>query len=190
MIPPDFEWFALVVLPLLIFAARIFDVSCGTLRIVFISRDMAVPASLIGFFESMFWLLAVTQIMQRLSSPIYYFAYAGGFAAGNYVGLMIERRIALGMVVVRVITRREVEALIAALGEQGYGVTLLRGEGLTGPVNVVNVVVARKKTGDMLEILRTKNPDAFYTIEPIARARAVEHASERTLLPRFARQRK
>ncbi len=190
MISPDFEWFPLVILPILIFMARIFDVSCGTLRIVFISRDMAIPASLIGFFESMFWLLAVTQIMQRLSSPIYYVAYAGGFAAGNFVGLQIERRIALGMVVVRVFTRREVEALIGALGAEGYGVTLLRGEGLTGPVNVVNVVVARKKTGTVLEVLRTHNPDAFYTIEPIASARASEHPQHRTLFARFARQRK
>lgn len=190
MLSPEFDWFALVILPLLIFMARIFDVSCGTLRIVFISRNLAIPASLIGFFESMFWLLAVTQIIQRLSSPLYYVAYAGGFAAGNFVGLQIERRLAIGTVVVRVFTRREVEALVAALGAEGHGVTQISGEGLTGPVSIVNVVVSRKKTSRVLDLLRTHNPDAFYTIEPIASARASERPPTRTFFPRFARQRK
>ena len=112
-----FDWIGLVVVPLLIVAARVTDVSMGTLRVVFIGRGMAVPAALVGFVESLVWLLAVSQILKHLTLPLYYVAYAGGFALGNYVGLRIESWMALGNVVVRVITNQSTEALAAVFTE-------------------------------------------------------------------------
>ena len=84
------------ILPLLVFLARILDVSIGTLRIIFVAKGLKHFAAMLGFFESLIWLIAVTQVMQNLNSWQTYVAFACGFAAGNYVGVVLEERIALG----------------------------------------------------------------------------------------------
>jgi uncharacterized protein YebE (UPF0316 family) len=96
---PVFAW---VILPLLIFAARICDVTLGTLRIIFVSRGKKLLAPLLGFFEVSIWLLAISQIMQNLNNPVCFLAYAGGFAMGNFVGILIEDKLAMGILVIRI----------------------------------------------------------------------------------------
>jgi uncharacterized protein YebE (UPF0316 family) len=78
--------FKFVILPLLIFSTRICDVTLDTLRIIYVSRGLKLLAASIGFIEVLIWLFAITQIFKNLTNPIYYVAYAGGFAMGNYVG--------------------------------------------------------------------------------------------------------
>ena len=97
------EWCALhpdlygwVVLPLLIFVARIMDVSIGTSRVIFVSRGYRVLAAVAGFWEVLIWLLAIGQIMQNLDNPMCYLAYAGGFAMGNYIGITLTNKMSWG----------------------------------------------------------------------------------------------
>ena len=163
-----FDWIGLVVVPLLIVAARVTDVSMGTLRVVFIGRGMAVPAALVGFVESLVWLLAVSQILKHLTLPLYYVAYAGGFALGNYVGLMIERRLALGKVIVRVISNRSAADVVGAFREKGLGTTLVPAEGSAGPVHIVYSVMARRDLHAALDRLNKVQPGAFFTVEPVS----------------------
>ncbi|HPA70469.1 MAG TPA: DUF5698 domain-containing protein, partial [Bacteroidales bacterium] len=85
-----------LLLPLFIFLARIFDVSLGTLRIIFVTKGMRIIAPLVGFFEVLIWLLAISRIMQDLDNWVSYIAYAGGFATGNFVGMYLEERLAIG----------------------------------------------------------------------------------------------
>lgn len=159
----------LVVVPLLIFAARIVDVSFGTLRIVFISRDMAAPAAVVGFFESLVWLVAASQIFQNLTSPVYYIAYAAGFAAGNFVGIHIERRLALGRVVVQLTTPHAVESLVEELRASQLGVTWIQGHGARGPVNILHTVVPRRSVEQVIERMQSKHGEAFFAVLPVAR---------------------
>ena len=162
------DWFGLVVVPLLIFGARIVDVSIGTLRIVFIGRGMAAQAAVVGFVESLIWLLAVTQIMRHLTMPIYYIAFALGFGAGNYVGLAIERRLALGLVVVRLYAGQAVDDLLERLRSAGLGATVVPAQGLVGPVSIVDTVIPRRQLAETLELIRSAHPDTFYTVEGVA----------------------
>lgn len=92
-----------VIIPCFIFIARILDVTLGTVRIIFVSKHMKSLAPLLGFFEVLIWLLAIGQIMQNLTNPINYLAYAAGFAMGNFVGIQIESRLAMGVVLIRVL---------------------------------------------------------------------------------------
>jgi len=131
---PVYLW---LVLPLLIFAARVIDVSMGTVRVIFVSRGLKYLAPIIGFFEIIVWLLAIGQIMKNLSNPICYIAYAGGFAMGNFVGICIAERQSLGKAILRVITSKDAASLIEALKSQGYGVTSFDGQGSTGQVKLV-----------------------------------------------------
>ena len=91
---------------MLIFAARIADVSIGTVRLIFISRGLKYLAPIVGFFEVFIWLMAIGQIMQNISNPVCFVAYAGGFAMGNFVGMCIAEKLSLGVVMVRVVTMR------------------------------------------------------------------------------------
>ncbi|MGB3209316.1 MAG: DUF2179 domain-containing protein [Desulforhopalus sp.] len=157
--------FVYLVLPLLVFLARILDVSIGTLRIIFVSKGLKYFAAMLGFFESLIWLIAVTQVMQNLNSWQTYAAFAMGFAAGNYVGVVLEERIALGNLLIRIITMKEADELVEVLRKSGYGVTSVDARGESGPVKLIFSITKRKNINKIITIIKKYNPNAFYTIE-------------------------
>ncbi len=159
--------YGLVFLPLLVFCARILDVSIGTLRIIFVSRSLKGWAALLGFFESLIWVLAISQVMQNLTNILTYIAFALGFSAGNYVGVLIEERIALGNLIIRIITRKDAAELISHLWQAGYGVTSLPARGETGPVQLIFTVCRRRNLQEVIGLIKRFNPRAFYTIEDV-----------------------
>ncbi|MCK9208018.1 MAG: DUF2179 domain-containing protein [Salinivirgaceae bacterium] len=163
----NFDYYSYLIIPLLIFIARICDVSMGTVRIILVAKGLKKIAPIIGFFEVLIWILAISKIIQNLDNWICYIAYAGGFATGNYIGMKIEEKLALGHELVRVITKREAFDLVHALKNEGYGVTFIPAEGTQGLVGVVYIIVTRKKIPSVIEIIQTHNPNALYTIENI-----------------------
>ncbi|MBU0662575.1 MAG: DUF2179 domain-containing protein [Candidatus Diapherotrites archaeon] len=170
MVPVDFispDIFAYVVLPILIFIARILDVSLGTVRMIFIARGIKYLAPIIGFFEIMIWLLAIGQIMNNLTNPITYIAYALGFSAGTFIGILLEEKLSLGKVVVQIVARRRVPEMIAHLNEEGFRVTSVNAEGLKGRVKFIFTVTGRKKVRRIVHIIESYNPEAFYSIEDV-----------------------
>ena len=165
------EIFRFVVLPLIIFSTRICDVTLDTLRIIYVSRGIKFLAASVGFFEVLIWLFAITQIFKNLSNPLCYIAYAGGFAMGNFVGILIEERMAIGTVVIRIITQKNSDELIGLLKNEGYGVTHMDAQGAQGPVKIIFTIVKRKNIDHVLEIIRSSNPQAFYTVEDVRSVR-------------------
>ncbi|KAF5056809.1 hypothetical protein DSECCO2_363380 [anaerobic digester metagenome] len=170
----DPEVLSLVIIPVFIFFARICDVTIGTMRIIFVSRGMKMVAPVLGFFEVFIWIIAVGQIFQNLTNPLNYFAYAAGFATGNYVGMLVEERLAMGLALIRIITQRDATNLIDYLRNAGYGVTVLDAQGKQGPGKVIFSVVKRKNLKDVERAIHEFNPKAFYSIED------VRHAAEGT----------
>jgi len=163
----DSQIYALVVLPLFIFAARILDVSLGTIRIISISKGLKYLATVLGFFEIMVWLLAIRQIFQNLANVFYYIAYAGGFAMGTFVSIYIEDRLSIGTQVIRIITRKGASELVEALRSDGYGVTSTSAEGSEGRVNIIYTVIDRRDLQTVIGIIRGHNPRAFYSVEDV-----------------------
>ncbi|RJP78921.1 MAG: DUF2179 domain-containing protein [Candidatus Zixiibacteriota bacterium] len=159
-----FTW---VILPALIFLARIVDVSIGTVRVIAIAKGMRKLAPLLGFFEVLIWLMAIGQIMQNLTNWLCYAAYGGGFAAGNYVGMWLESRLALGTVIVRVITGQDSESLAQALRAHGYGFTSVEATGNDGPARIIFMVVSRQSLPRLLDLIKQSQPNAFYSIEDV-----------------------
>lgn len=159
--------FSLGVVPLLIFFSRVADVSLGTLRVAFIARGHLYLAPLIGFFEVLIWLVAITQIMSNLTHLVYYLAYAAGFTAGTFVGLVIESKLALGMVAIRIIVREDAFDLIQSMKERKYGLTYMRGEGVTGPVHILYSLVKRGEAPGVIELVERFHPKAFYSLEDV-----------------------
>ena len=163
----DSTLFTWVILPVFIFIARIFDVSLGTIRIILISRGTKYLAPTIAFFEILIWLLAIGQIMKNLNNIACFIAYAGGFSMGNYVGILIEEKIALGVLLVRVVTRKPALELVSHLDGANSGVTRVDAESPDGPVNVVYTIIKRSDLPEVIGIIQKFNPQAFYSIENI-----------------------
>ncbi|MDD2635879.1 MAG: DUF2179 domain-containing protein [Bacteroidales bacterium] len=163
----EFDMFAYVWLPLMIFVARICDVTIGTLRIILVSKGHKGLAPLLGFVEVFIWIIAMGQIMGNLDNFICYLFYAAGFAAGNYIGMLVEERIALGIVGLRVITAKPADLLIEILTEKGYGLTNMSANGTQGPVSVLFMTVSRKKLNNLIKLVNEYNAGAFYTVEDI-----------------------
>ena len=159
--------FAYIILPLIIFLSRIVDQTIGTIRIIFVSKSMKYLAPILGFFEVLLWLIIMKQIFQNLDNYYYYVAYAGGFAMGNFVGIKIETKMAMGLVQMRVIPQKDSSQLITFLKNAGYRFTTVKGHGAEGPVEIIFSVIKRKSVEDFVSIIKEYNPKAFYTIEEI-----------------------
>ncbi len=161
------EIFAWIILPILIFCSRIIDVSLGTLRVIFVSKGLKYWATTLGFFEVLIWLIAIGQIMTNLSNPVSYIAYAGGFAMGNFVGIHIAEKLSLGMVMLRIVTRESSDNLINSLFKSDFGVTTVEGHGRSGKVRIIFTIVPKRKINQLIRLVNSHNPRAFYTIEEV-----------------------
>jgi len=159
--------YAWMILPLLIFSARICDVSLGTLRVIFIAKGFKYIAPVIGFFEVIIWLLAIGQVMQNVGNVASYIAYGGGFAAGTFIGMAVEERLSLGNVVVRIITNRDESELVKSMRGRNFGVTTMDAEGSGGPVKVILTISRREDLSEVIGLIHEYQPNAFFTVEEI-----------------------
>ena len=158
----------------LIFLMRIADVSFGTLRTISVVQGRIRLSVLLGFFEVLIWVVGVSQVMSGFDeNPILAVAYAGGFAAGNGVGISIEKRLALGSVVVRIISPNHGDRIAQTLRVQGYRLTTFMGEGRNGPVTLLFVTCRRREAPRIIQTAQGQDPALFYTIETL-RERSVE----------------
>lgn len=160
----QFQW---IVLPFFIFFARLADVSLGTLRVIFISRGFKLFAPIIGFFEVLIWLFAIRQVMNNLSNPVCFIAYATGFSLGNLMGMLIEEKISLGYAIVRVITPHLDRELVEYLRSLNYGITVSDGDGSEGQVKIIFSALKRKEIASFVEVVKRYDPEAFYTVEDL-----------------------
>lgn len=155
-------------LPVIIFFGRIVDVTLGTLRIIFVGKGERTKAPLVGFFEVFIWIVIISQIISRANNLVSYLAYAGGYAAGNFVGIWVENKIAFGFQIYRIYASKNRGAeLLKLLSQSGFGSTLIRGEGAVAEVDIIETVVSRKAVATIQGILRDFDPEVFYYVEDI-----------------------
>jgi uncharacterized protein YebE (UPF0316 family) len=159
--------FAYVILPIMIFCARICDVTMGTIRVIFISKGIRYLAPIIGFFEVIIWLLAIGQVMNNLTNAVSYIAYGAGFATGTFIGMYIEEKISLGLTSVRIITKEDPAELMQYLRSHDYGVTSVDGEGGTGRVKMVFTIIRRTDLAHVVGIIKQFHPNGFYSVEEV-----------------------
>ena len=150
---------------LIIFSLRLADQSLGTMRSRLVSRDKPVYAALIGLIESAIWIIAVAKVINDIDEPILIAGYAIGFAAGTILGYYAERILGLGDVVIRVFTSVKSPSVAEALREQGYGVTVINGEGRDGVVKIYWCIIPRRKLKSVLKIIKEITPEAYVTTD-------------------------
>ena len=142
---------------LLIFLARVADVTLATIRTLMVVQGRKTQAAIIGFFESGIYVVALGKVVNGLDNPLNLLAYCLGFATGNYVGITIENMIALGNLSAQIILKTSDNTeLINALRENGFGVTIIEGKGIEGPKDVIYVALNRKDLKKLKKIVYDK----------------------------------
>lgn len=159
---------AVIVTGLLVFAARVLDVSLGTMRTISIIQGRTLLAFLLGFVEISVWLGVISTVITHLQdNPALAIFYALGFATGNVAGIMIERRIAMGSVVIKIIARESAEELASEIRKMGFPVTEFQGRGMAGTVTELYIVCPRRDFRPIMTRVRKIDPDVFYVTEPV-----------------------
>lgn len=154
-------------LTLLIFLARVADVSLGTVRTIVGFRGYKLLAAAIGFFEIIIWLIAAGQVLGNLDQWHLAIAYAGGFGTGNYVGIWIESRLAMGSEMVRCISYNP-DVLANKIRQAGYKVISFDGDfGGDEPVELLLIIEKRRKIHELIKLLGKLDRFAEYSVSPI-----------------------
>ena len=152
-----------------IFLARILDVSLGTLRTILVFRSYPVFAAMIGFLEVVVWIVAAGQVLQDLNRWYLVLAFAGGFAAGNIVGIWLESKLAVGLETVRAISTSRDIHLAQQLRAADYSVIELAGSNGQVPVEVLLISEKRRRVPKLLSLIKAVDPAAVCTISDIRR---------------------
>lgn len=154
---------------LVVMISRILDVSMGTLRTIVTVQGRMVLAFFLGFVEITIWVTVVSAVITQVKdSPILIAFYALGYALGNVVGIIAEKQIALGPIILKLITTDDrKEKIIDAFKNLFLDVTTFSGMGMRGPVTEIYTVCRRKDLKDILPILRRVDPEVFYVTEQV-----------------------
>lgn len=150
---------------LLIVCMRICDVTLDTIRVILVVQGRKYRAGLVGFFEVLIWIFVIRYIMQHMDVLLNLFGYATGFALGNVIGVTIEQKIGLGFLQLNVISRHYTDQIALALRKSKFGVTILPGEGGTGGVSVIVVIIQRKLQSSVIDLIESIDKEAFITIQ-------------------------
>jgi len=157
-----------------IFAARTVDVAIGTVRTLAVVQGRTGLASVLGFVEICIWFTAVSEAVVRVGdAPWLLAAFAGGFAAGNMVGIALERRLAIGDCVVRMISNRG-QDVATAVGPMAREVTTFEGHGGRGPTMLVYALCPRRRLPALLARAAEMDPHVFYSVDRFSETRPLE----------------
>ncbi|MBI9043640.1 MAG: DUF2179 domain-containing protein [Anaerolineaceae bacterium] len=150
-----------------IFALRIMDVSLGTVRVRFVIRGKRLLSWILGFFEVLIFVVAISTVLQNLGNPLNAIGYAAGFATGNVLGIMIEEKLAIGFIHFLIISPFNGSLIAGKLRDEGYGVTVVAGRGRDGTVNLLHCDIRRRNLKKVENLVKNIDSEAFITVEDI-----------------------
>lgn len=147
---------------------KIVDVTLATTRTILLTKGKAKTASLIGFFEIIVYIKVLADIVSNLDKWYFLIAYAVGFSLGNYIGSMVEQKLAFGDVQIRLIIGERFYYIIDELRKLGFGVTTFIGEGRDGERKMILITAKRRKVDEIYEYLSKNDIEAFVSINDIS----------------------
>ena len=165
-----------------IFAAKLVEVSLATVRNVLVNRGEKLYGAMIGFFEVLIWIIVVSNVLSTLSEdPVKALVYCLAFACGNYAGVIIEGKLALGTACIQVMVTEEAEQvegheteeneLKNQLRSKGFGVTTVKAHGYAREVDIMMIYLKRKSVPEALELIRATTPAALVTVNDVRQIR-------------------
>ena len=156
---------------IVIFGLRVLDVSLGTVRTLAVVQGRIRASVVLGFFEIFIWVTAIGQVVTHLNESLLLpVAYAGGFAVGNATGILIERRIAWGLVIVRFLSSHASHEIVTLFRKRGQWAAVFSGQSVEGSESLVFVSCSKAMLREMLDAARKLDPDVVYSVEPVLEA--------------------
>ncbi len=165
----EFDVISYLLLPALIFLARVADVTVATVKLMFVVNNTRKVAAILGFFEAFITIVALSRVMQDASNMVAFVMYAAGFATGTYVGMWIEEKMAYGSVLIRIISKHIPDELLRYLADNQYRYSMVDANDQSGNNQMLFTVCKRSKMGAFLSNLERIDPQALYTIEGVKR---------------------
>jgi uncharacterized protein YebE (UPF0316 family) len=160
-----------ILFALLIFALRIIDTSLATIRVLFVVRGRRLFSWILGFFQALLYVVAISSVLANLDNWYYMLAYAAGFATGVVVGMAIEDRIAVGHTHLTIISPLRGAIIADELRANGFAVTEIAARGKDGTVNLLLCNVNRRDMQQAESIVQEADSDAFITAENVTPVR-------------------
>jgi uncharacterized protein YebE (UPF0316 family) len=156
---------------LFIFTMRVLGVALDVLRVLFVMRGIKLIAWIVGFLESLLFVVVITSVLSNLDQPLFVIAYAAGFATGGVVGVWIEDKLAIGYTHLQITSSRRGSAIAEKLRAEGFAVTEISARGRDGMVCMLSCNVRRKRVALVETIVRSTDEEAFVTSEDVRRIR-------------------
>lgn len=156
-----------ILIILIIFLLRVSDMSLDTIRVLFVFRGRKGLAWVLGFFQSLLFVIAITSVLANMDNFLNIIAYAAGFATGNVVGMTIENRLAVGHINMTVFSPMAGPRIADALRNAGFAATEVSGRGRNGMVSVLHVAVLRKRVEEVEKIVLEMDQEAFVTAQDV-----------------------
>ncbi len=150
----------------LIVLARITDVSLDTIRTVSVIQGRRAFAAVLGFFEAVVYICAVAKVLLNMNNPLYAIAYGLGFAAGTYLGMVIEQRLAFGNQMVLFLTSKGPQ-LAEALRTAEYHVAELKGHMRDGDLTILGVEIARRYAKELIRLAKNVDERCDFIVHDI-----------------------
>ncbi len=150
-----------------IFVARVGDMSLDTIRVLFVVRGKRLLVWILGFIQSLIFVVAITAVLTQMDNPLNIVGYATGFATGNVVGMLIESRLAIGHVLVTIISSHRGSYIAEKLRSCSYAVTEIPGRGRDGTVFELHASVLRRDVKNVETVVLEADPQAFITTEDV-----------------------
>lgn len=156
----------IVITGLFVFVARICDVSIGTIRTIMTVQGRTIISFVLALFEITIWVLVASTVINQLKEkPILIIFYAFGYATGNVVGILVEKKLAFGIIILKLLTRTAGQEIANYLRGKGQAVTVFVGEGMKGPVSELYIACRRRDLKWILPEVQKMDKDLFYIIE-------------------------
>lgn len=156
-----------------IFIAKMIEVSMATLRNVLNNRGEKLKGAFIGFFEVLIWLLVVSNVLDTITEdPFKVVVYCLAFSVGNYLGITIENKLAIGTSnIMAIIQEEKRDELTKALRDKGFGVTIVEGQGMEQTVDMLMIYLKRKCVPEAIDLIRQYCPNAMITVNDVRQLR-------------------
>lgn len=158
------------ILYIIIFLAKTVEVSISTIRLVYVNKGERVKGAALGSVEVMIWILVVSSVLTNIAEdPFKILAYAAGFALGNYLGISIESKIAVGLASIQVVVNEEEgDALAAILRDHEFGVTIIDGKGRDeSKKDLLFIQLKRRKIPAAIKLVKETDPNAYISINDV-----------------------
>ncbi len=149
-----------------IMVAKIVEVSLMTVRVMLVTKGEKLVGATIGFFEVILWLYIANLAMDGITeNPAKAIFYALGFSLGSYLGIALEEWLGIGISEIQTIIKEdEGDALAAYLRDNGFAVTVIKGEGRTSVRDLLVMFVKRKRVKTLVDMIKEQAPDTVITI--------------------------